>query len=162
MSVQPLLSLPGWVPVLDGHHAGVRLYEGHYSAEKSLALRRLRGTRQFGGMGERMVLLLADETALFVWRRQQRRMDVQTGVECSVFRNDGRGPGRRLSSELIGEAECHAWGRWPGQRLFTFVDAARTSRCRSAKSLPGACFRHAGWTEWGFSAGGLMILERLP
>lgn len=158
MSAQPLLALTGWVPVLDGHPAGVRLYEGHYSARKSLATRLARGSQQFGGSGERMVLLTADESALFVWRRQNFRLDSQRGVECSVFRNTGP----ELSSELILGAEALAWGRWPGARFFTFIDADATSGRRSRRAAPGHCFRVAGWTECGRSSRGLIVLEKLP
>lgn len=160
MTLQPLLGFAGWVPVLDGHPVGVRLYEGHYSARKSLATRRARGTRQFGGSGERMILLTADETALFVWRRQDFRLDTQRGVECSVFRNVGRGAARRLSSELILGAERHAWGRWPGARLFTFVDPVATSSRRSKTAEPGHCFIAAGWRPCGRTLRGLHVLEK--
>lgn len=154
---QPLFAFAGWVPVLDGHPAGVRLYEGHYSARKSLARRRARGTRQFGGSGARMILLTSDESALFVWRRQGFRLDLQRGVECAVFRNTGPA----LSSALILAAERAAWGRWPGERLFTFVDAKETARRRGKASLPGKCFREAGWIECGRSKRGLVVLEKL-
>lgn len=153
---QPLLGLAGWVPVLDGHPAGVRLYEAHYSAAKSLATRRARGTRQFGGSGARMVLLTADERALFVWRRQAFRLDLQRGVECAVFRNEGAA----LSSSLILAAEALAWGRWPGERLFTFVDAVATAARRGRSNAAGQCFRAAGWVECGRTKRGLLILEK--
>lgn len=157
-AAQSLLAWDGWVPVLDGNPDAVALYERHYPAQERLARRRERGSRQFGGAGARMVLLLADRTVLFVWRRQAFRLDTQTGVECSVFRNEGA----RLSSDLVLEAEGHAWGRWPGARLFTFVDAQRTAARRSRRSRPGECFLRAGWRFCGLTARGLHILEKLP
>lgn len=160
MTAQPLLGFAGWVPVLDGHPAAVALYEGHYSARKSLALRLARGSRQFGGAGSRTILLLHDESALFVWRRQRFRLDCQFGVECSVFRNVGQAFHR--SSDLILAAERVAWGRWPGERLFTFVDPSATSARRSKSSRPGECFYRAGWVFCGHSSRGLHILEKRP
>jgi len=100
-----------------------------------------------------MVLLSQCGRALFVWLRNTvERYDGQTGVNCTVFRNEGAG----LSSELIQEADELAWQRWPGLRHFTYVDDAKIR-----SSNPGYCFLQAGWRRAGRNMDGrLTILER--
>lgn len=87
-------------------------------------------------------------------------MDGQAGVNNPIFRNEG--PIR--SSELIREACALAWAKWPGERLFTFVDEVATKRRRSKRSQPGECFIRAGWTllEERTKNHGHRILEMLP
>lgn len=125
-----------WLPCADGDPRAIALFERHYSAD--LEGRRRRAATLFVGPGEKMVLLTADCSALFVWRREQYRRDGEIGVNCAVFRNEGTS----LSSDLIREADELAWQRWPGERLFTHVKA---SAVRS--SNPGFCFLQAGWTR---------------
>ena len=76
--------------------------------------------------------------------------DGQPGVYCPVFRNEG--PVR--SSDLIRAAMELAWFRWPGERLFTYVDPGLV---RSTN--PGYCFLMAGWRKCGRSGRGLVLLE---
>ncbi len=152
-----LLPLDVWVPILDGDDIGRAQYERHYSARKSLALRRARGTRLFVGPGNKLVLSTPCRRALFVWWRQMFRRDGQVGINCAVFRNEGAG----LSSDLICAADEIAFSRWPGERHFTFVDADETAMRRSRQAAPGQCFIWAGWQFCGVTAGGLHILERL-
>ncbi len=79
--------------------------------------------------------------------------EISYGVCCAVFRNESP----VLSSELIREAEQLAWARWPHARLYTYVNP------RKIKSVnPGFCFKRANWRECGHTAGGLVILEKLP
>lgn len=108
----------------------------------------------FCGPGQKMVLLTPCERALFVWRKfKDDCIPKQIGVNCAVFRNEGAGQ----SSDLIVSADQLAWDRWPGERLYTYVDA------KSVKSRnPGYCFIAAGWTPCGYTKGGLRILEILP
>ena len=47
-----------------------------------------------------------------------------------------------------------AWRRWPGERLFTYVNGGKI---RSTN--PGYCFLMAGWRKCGISKVGLTILE---
>jgi hypothetical protein len=56
------------------------------------------------------------------------------------------------------DAEQHAWSRWPGQRLYTYVDP------KSVKSRnPGYCFRCAGWRRCGVTkVNKLWIFEKTP
>ncbi len=151
----PLLS-PHWCLSRDGDSAGYALYQRHYSAAKNRpALNRSsrRGRsrpRQFVGPGQSLVLLGTDALSLFVWRRAKYRQDGQRGINCAVFRNEGKA----LSSLLIAEASHLAWRKWPGERLFTFVDARKVRPKRD----PGRCFRKAGWQPVGESQGGLLIL----
>lgn len=98
-----------------------------------------------------MVLMTIGCDALFVWRKFIDASG-QTGVNCAVFRNESN----ILSSTLILEAEQHAWQRWPGERLYTYVNALAV---KSAN--PGYCFKMAGWSACGHTkAKGLVILEK--
>jgi hypothetical protein len=91
---------------------------------------------------------------LFVWRKFiDDAVPKQEGVNCAVFRNEGAG----LSSRLIMAADDLAWYRWPGERLYTYVDPKRTRHKRD----PGRCFIRAGWRPCGWTKGGLRILECL-
>lgn len=110
----------------------------------------------FVGPGEKMVLLTADALALFVWRKERYRLDAQTGVNNAVFRNEGTCAGR--ASDLITAANSAAWGRWPGERLFTFVDPSKVRHKRD----PGRCFLRAGYRRCGLTKKGLLIFECLP
>ena len=70
---------------------------------------------------------MAGDAASIWLRNTVERYDGQQGVCCALFRNEGP----HLSSALILEAEGLAWSRWPGERSFTYVDAAEV---RSAQS----------------------------
>ncbi len=139
--------LPGqhWFAVKDGDPRAVAIYERHYSCAHPKN-RRIDHIRYgFSGKGESMVLLTQACDALFCWR-----VVVGEGVQCSVFRNEGE----VLSSLLIQEADELAWQRWPGQRLYTYVNPAKVHG-------DGACFKHAGWCKCGRTKGRLIILELL-
>jgi hypothetical protein len=59
---------------------------------------------------------------------------------------------------LIQEATQLAWQRWPGQRLYTYVNPRKV---RSTN--PGCCFLKAGWRRCGVTKHNkLLILELLP
>lgn len=146
--------LPGyWMPSWRSDPRAVSLYSRHYSHEKNA--RPGRQLRNCVGPGETMVLLSHDCSAVFVWLHNIiERWDKQTGVCCTLFRNEGQ----ILSSDLIREACDLAWERWPGQRLWTYVWPAKI---RSTN--PGACFKKAGWRTCGRNADGrLTILEIYP
>jgi hypothetical protein len=108
-----------------------------------------RERKLFCGPGEKMVLLTEREDALFVWRKFIDDSG-QQGVNCAIFRNESG----ILSSLLIREAMLHAWRRWPGERLYTYVNPRKIR-----SSNPGCCFKMAGWKVCGVSKGGLAILE---
>jgi len=107
--------------------------------------------------------------AVWVWWRPKwedgrpgtKRKDGLRVLECTLFRRTGLTP---LASTLIATAvaalhtpaarsDLHldAAGRVDG--LITGIGAAKTRRGRSSKSKPGACFRHAGWTEMDKAGG---------
>lgn len=132
----------------------VTLYSHHYSARKGGKTVRDWLRSGITPPGESITLLTPDASALFVWLKQRERDDGQEGVNCAVFRNEA--PDCYLSSDLILEAEQLAWDRWPGERLFTYVDGK--SVCGD-----GVCFKRAGWRKLKKrSAGGLIILEKRP
>jgi hypothetical protein len=139
-----------WFPVLDGDPRARTLYRRHYSCYHYKDGRK---PKLFVGPGEKMVLLTLAADALFVWRKFISG-DGQEGVNCAVFRNESE----HLSSSLILEAEEFAWRRWPGERLYTYVNA------RAVKSSnPGYCFKAAGCPTCGLTkVNKLLILEKLP
>jgi site-specific DNA-cytosine methylase len=137
-----------WRPAKDGDPLGYELYRRHYSAAKNPKPKQ----RQFVGPGEKLVLLGSDGKALWAWRKFIDDSG-QTGVNCAVFRNESG----HLSSWLVSEAVGWAWARWPGERLYTYVDA-KAIRSRN----PGCCFKAAGWRECGTTKKGLIVLEKLP
>lgn len=140
-----------WLPVKDGDARAYALYRRHYSAKPGKA-RPTGSQRLIVGPGEKYLLLTPDGAALFVWRKFISD-DGQRGVNCAVFRNEGP----HQSSSLIREASQLAWRRWPGERLYTYVDASKI-----ASPNPGYCFKEAGWVRCGESKGGLDILEIYP
>jgi hypothetical protein len=138
-----------WLPALDGDPRALALFQRHYSCTNKAP-----ANRQFMPPGEKMVLLTLRCDALFGWLKNRvERYDKQTGVCCTVFRNESAS----LSSHLIREADDIAWEKWPGERHFTYVDAAQVG-----SSNPGYCFLKAGWRKCGKSKRGLILLERLP
>jgi hypothetical protein len=142
-----------WLAVKRTDPRAFGLYRRHYSAEKNFRYRRV-GNTNVAGSGSTLVLLSQCCRALFVWiKNTVERLDHQSGVNCAVFRNEGAG----LSSDLIREADDLAWRKWPGERHFTYVDADKVQ-----SRNPGYCFLAAGWQRCGFSAAGLLLLERLP
>lgn len=135
-----------WIPVRDGNPTAMNIFLRHYTAREH------RKIYQMVGPGEKMLLLTPDALALFVWRKFiDHCIPPQTGVNCAVFRNEG--PVR--SSDLIRAADDIAWERWPGERLYTYVDGSKVRRKRD----PGRCFLRAGWKHAGYTKGGLRILD---
>lgn len=135
-----------WYRTRDGDPCARALYRRHYSCYH---YRDGRQPSLFCGPGEKTVLIDGDGTALFVWRRFIDASG-QQGVNCAVFRNESA----ILSSVLIREAMDIAWRRWPGERLYTYVNASRVK-----SSNPGYCFKRAGWVSCGRTKGGLIVLE---
>ena len=138
-----------WRVSRDGDPAALRLYLRHYSCRH---YRDGRTRKLFVGPGEKLVLLTRNADALFAWRKFRSR-DGQHGVNAAVFRNEGL----IQSSLLIRDAMSIAWRRWPGARLYTYVNAAHL---RSTN--PGYCFRKADGRKCGTTKGGLLVLEALP
>lgn len=141
-----------WLPANRCDPRAIALYFRHYSSRKG-GRKPSTYTHGFVGQGEDMTLLTERCDALFAWVRQTvPRMDGQVGVNCTVFRNESP----ILSSLLIEEAVQLAWLRWPGARLFTYVNP---SAIRS--SNPGYCFLRAGFCRVP-RASRLVLLERFP
>lgn len=135
--------------IKDGDTLGRQIFKRHYSYNPVHGSR----SKLFVGPGEKMVLISHDGDALFVWRKYISD-DGQTGVNCAVFRNESK----IKSSELILEAEQIAARRWPGERLFTYVNAEKVKSVN-----PGFCFKAAGWKRIGETKKrGLVILEKIP
>lgn len=140
-----------WTQVYDGNPIGLALFQRHYSYR---AYKDGRKPKLFVGPGEKLVLIKTDGLALFVWRKFIS-MDNQSGINCSVFRNEST----MLSSELIRAAELIAWKRWPGQRLYTYVNPRKISN----RTNPGFCFKVTGWRTCGITKSNrLIILEKFP
>ena len=137
-----------WIQTRDGDPFARAIFDRHYSRRKYADGR---APSLFVGPGFKLVLLSTGMDAVFVWRKfisADKRFG--EGVNCAVFRNEGP----VLSSTLIREAMDIAWERWPGERLYTYVNS---KRIRSTN--PGACFKHAGWVRCGKTKGGLDVLE---
>ena len=150
MPEQPYLFGPEsgpWISIRDGNPTGMSIFMRHYTA------RERRKVFQFVGPGEKEVLITEDAMALFVWRKFISDAG-ETGVNSAVFRNEG--PVR--SSELIMAADAVAWLRWPGERLYTYVDPSKVRRKRD----PGRCFIRAGYRQCGVTKSGKLVFEKLP
>lgn len=151
LTEQPFLIGGGtWVLARDGNTTASAIFDRHYSRSPAA-----RGDARVAGPGKKMVLLTPCVRALFVWR-QFRSKDPTAGatdINCAIFRNEGAG----LSSALILEAMELAWQRWPGERLYTYVNPRRV---RSTN--PGYCFLQAGWRRCGITkTRKLIVLEAI-
>ncbi|HXR75178.1 MAG TPA: hypothetical protein VN737_04325 [Bryobacteraceae bacterium] len=149
--IQPFLIAESvWIEVKDGNDTARELYDAHYSRYHYADGRR---PLLFVGPGEKMVLLTPNARAVFAWRKF-RSDDGQQGINNCIFRNGGAG----LSSALITEAMRLAWGRWEGERLYTYVNP-RAVRSRN----PGYCYLMAGWRKCGITKHRkLLIFEARP
>lgn len=147
-----------WLAVKDGDPRAHDIMRRHYSYYRYADDRRsntgYRARHLIVGPGEKMVLITQECDALFVWRKFISR-DGSTGVNCAVFRNESQ----HKSSDLILEAEQLAWQRWPGERLYTYVDSKKIQ-----STNPGYCFMCAGWRRLPeiTKVNKLIILEKLP
>jgi len=140
-----------WFATTDRDWDAISLYKRHYSARHYRDGRANLRSHGFLGPGEKMVLITAKVDALFCWVYSKiGHKNGQKGVCCTIFRNEGQ----ILSSDLIKEAVELAHKRWPGRRLFTYING---KKIRS--SNPGYCFLKAGWKPIGHTKGGLRILE---
>lgn len=156
-----------WFAVKDGDPRVAAMLKRHYSYRPYRDNRRaLNPQAGFAGIGERIVLLTATGDAAWVWRKFSGNPEMiekyrwQTGIGCAFFRNEG--PIR--SSDLIREAMDIAWAKWPGARLFTFVEDAKVATSEQrGRATAGWCYRKAGWKPAGRNADGrLTILEIYP
>ena len=142
-----------WLPVRQTDPRAIALYRRHYSSRGLPAA----DYRRYGiaGPGETLTLLTPLANALWLWRRHIDDSG-QRGACCAIFRTEST---TVLASRLVHAACAIAWHRWPGQRLYTYVDPRHLPK----GSNPGYCFLVAGWTRLpGRTLGGLHVLERLP
>ena len=114
MNLQPFLIGDGWIEVRDGNDTVRAIFDRHYSRYFYADGRK---PKIFVGPGEKMVLLSADADAICVWRKFIS-LDDQDGVNCAVFRREGGD----VASRQLAAARALAWQRWPGARLYTYVD----------------------------------------
>ena len=133
-----------WIESHDGNIHARKLADRHYSRET-------KGSKQFVGAGEKIVLMSPNGDALFAWLRSkpEYRLDHIDGVNCTIFRNESS----VLSSKLILEAEKFAREKWPGLKLFTYV-----SKTKVRSKNPGWCFMKAGWKLVGENKSGELRL----
>lgn len=155
MSVQPFLIGSGWMEMKDGDASCRAIFDRHYSRYVYADGRR---PKLFVGPGEKMVLMMADGGALCAWRKFIP-LDGQTGVNCAIFRREFGD----VASVMLRQAMQIAWQRWPGERLYTYVDpAAVRPTMRAGRPTWGHCFFQAGWTYFGLTKKRLWILECIP
>ena len=142
-----------WLSIKDGDPMAWGLFKRHYSYHQYKDNRRKHArARLIVGPGEKMVLITRHADALFVWRKFIDASG-QLGINCSVFRNESD----VLSSVLILEAEQLATARWPGERMYTYVNQDKIK-----STNPGYCYLAAGWNRCGMTKSGLVILEKNP
>jgi len=141
--------------MLDGDASCRAIFDRHYSRYVYADGRK---PKLFVGPGEKIVLMQADGQALCVWRKFISD-DGQQGVNCAIYRNESP----RKASEMLKDAMAEAWLKWPGERLYTYVNP-RKVRPTLERSRPvwGFCFYRAGWSFCGLSGKGLHILECKP
>lgn len=153
--MQPFLFGDGWIEVRDGNDTARALFDRHYSRYFYADGRK---PKIFVGPGEKMVLLTPDAGALCVWRKFISK-DGQKGVNCAVYRREVGD----LASKLLGDAREIAWQRWPGERLFTYIDPREVRpTMRAGRPTWGHCFYQDGWKFAGLTKKRLHILERMP
>lgn len=139
-----------WMDAKDGDEGAREFFDDHYSRKRYADGRE---PKLFVGPGWKRVLVTEDGLALWAWRKYKSD-DGQDGVNCAIFRNSGP----TLSSLLILDAEPIAWERWPGERLFTYVDPSKVK-----SDNPGSCFIAAGWKRCGITkVNKLLIFEKHP
>lgn len=154
MNVQPYLIGDGWMEVKDGNPTATDLFSRHYS--NPFRTRRGKRPALIVGPGHKLLLVTADAGALCAWRKEDYRMDAQEGVNCAIFRRESG----EIASELMLAAMALAWERWPGERLFTFIDPREvTPTWRSRRPTWGHCFYQAGWRFCGLTKKRLHVLE---
>ena len=158
MNTQPFLIGDGWIEVLDGNDTALDIFTRHYSFKEDRRDGRRR-SKLICGPGYKLLLITADAGALCVWRKEEHRFDEQVGVNCAIYRRES-GP---VASVMLRDAMRLAWLRWPGERLFTFVDPSEVPpTIRAGRPSWGHCFYLAGWRFAGVTRKRLHILEALP
>ena len=143
-----LVMQPLWYITKDGDEVCADLFSRHYS---KYHYKDGRKPKLFCGPGFKIVLRTWEGDAMFVWKKFKDDSG-QTGINCSIFRNESP----HQSSELIRQADAIADFIWPSERHYTFVNATKVQSIN-----PGYCFKLAGWKSCGYTkVNKLLILER--
>ncbi|MER8602812.1 hypothetical protein NKH48_03320 [Mesorhizobium sp. M1233] len=157
MNIQPFLpeiTGDGWIEVIDGNDTARDIFKRHYSYRPRTGGKRT--NELIIGPGFKYLLLTADGGALCAWRKELHRRDGQVGVECCIYRRESGDD----AAVLLLSAMQMAWLRWPGERLFTFVDPLGVQPTwRASRPTWGHCFYQAGWQFVGLTKKRLHILE---
>jgi len=131
--------------VPDSDVRACRLADRHYS-------RKTIGSNRMAGPGEHLILITPDADAVIGFRLTRFRLDNQKGVECFIFRNEGK----TLSSFLLERACPYVFAKWNHTRLFTYINPSKIK-----SSNPGCCFKKAGWKLAGTNKfGNLLVFEK--
>jgi len=142
-----------------GDRRALPLADRHYNRQKV-------GAPQFVPPGRCLVLLTENADAVWTtsWPFPQYVRHAWAGAMVnSLFRyeRDPDATDAPMASVLI-VAACRAtrahWPDLPDLGIVSFVDSAKTRRKRD----PGRCYRRAGWTHVGFTAGGLLAFQLRP
>lgn len=133
MIVPTLWTGPSWIVTTRSDAAVRALRSRHYSTLGATG-------RTVGPPGRVLILRTSDGLAGWIshWPRADLALDKLDAFRCSLFRNEGP----RRSSELIREAMVlteAAWGA-PPDGWITWIEPGKV-----ASSIPGYCFRRAGW-----------------
>jgi hypothetical protein len=139
-----------WILTKDGDPACKKLYDEHYSKYHYADGR---DPKLFIGPGEKLVLKTMCGNAMFAWRKFIDDSG-QTGVNNAIFINHKDKSGFE-SSFLILQAEKYAAHRWPGERLYTYVDPEKLST-----SVLGWCYIRARWKRCGETKSGKLIFQK--
>lgn len=128
------------------------LADRHYSRQKI-------GTPQFVKPGRCLVLYDPDAPALWVstWPYPEYTHHKWPGAwECALFRNEGRELSSRLIRTALAATRAH-WGDPPDAGVITWIDPAAIKN-----TLPGYCFRRAGFKRIGTTDKGYLVLRLAP
>lgn len=159
MNVQTHLAFDDWIEVKDGDPAGLALFKNHYTYRHA-GKEEVDQPLIYVGPGFKMVLITPDARAVCAWRLSKHRADGQTGVECCIYRRED---GNDAASVMLSRARHRVWQRWPGVRLFTFVDPLKVKLTpRASRPTWGHCFYQDGWVFEGLTKRRLHILARYP
>ena len=152
-----------WVRVDKGERRARVLADKHYTRQSP-------GHPMFTRPGYNFVLYteVGDVRACFVWWRPkweagQERKDGLRCLECTIFRREGPRDAEPVASALV-LAAVHALKMPvalddlagvvdPPDGLITGVGTEQTRKRRSKRSLPGKCFREAGFVEFDHKKG---------
>lgn len=161
-------SAPEALAVVDGTGRWAE-YGPHYS-------RRTPGSKTFTGVGQEIVLLARDATAVWAVVRQRTPSRAGTGGSRGRSGTPDLGPkyvwrnmlfrnlGRALSSDLIRSAVAMTYDEWPRRYGALPVEALRTEidtkRVRSKN--PGYCYLMAGFRKDRVVRGKLYMMAPCP